>query len=448
MNFKMIVFLFCLPLILSCSVEQPKQEDQLKTLFHNTYKVYQLMRHENGLYYDYVHTEGGKGAGSSASIGMGLVAMCVGHEMGWEPKAEELIIQTLKSVLGEGAEGVALDRNAENCFIHFFDIETGAPVGSNYSPIDTDIMIGGALFAKQYFSDNPTIAYYADKMYSMVNHDIFIGDPAKGEIVLNLTKEGVPSPGRTLPYNEYMMVAWLAMNQEGNNGQAAKLWEQYYAKTSQMPATTYTSKKGEQFQVLTDVPNHFTSNFTFMFNYLFVHDFSNQEQYQEAMRQAALADRAWWHDRTELEEKGKQDYEWGTTAGMGLKLRNGEIQEGYTVDRICPTENINTQWDQNMGRNVAPSALAGYAPVLPDLVRADLLKMLQDERKIGQITLPKKEGISTGDEMVLWKYSYSDLNWKPKKIEGVDYACMLMGLASLPEFLGPEFFNQHNNFFE
>ncbi|MCG8580274.1 MAG: T9SS type A sorting domain-containing protein, partial [Bacteroidales bacterium] len=70
----------------------------------------------------------------------------------------------------------------------------------------------------------------------------------------------------------------------------------------------------------------------------------------------------------------------------------------------------------------------------------DLLSMLKDPRKIGQVDF---EPGST----ILWKYSYSDLNWKPNKVEGVDYSCMFFGLAALPQFLGTEFFNQYNDFF-
>ncbi len=144
---------------------------------------------------------------------------------------------------------------------------------------------------------------------------------------------------------------------------------------------------------------------------------------------------------------GKQAYEWGTTAGVGLRERNGDFEEGYAVDRICKLEHVGTNQDRNQGQNIALSAMAGYSPVLPDLVRKDLIAVYRDPRGLGKMALPAHPGISDGGDYVLWKYSYRDLNWRPSKVEGVDYACMLLGLAALPEMLGVSFFQEYNDFF-
>jgi len=132
---------------------------------------------------------------------------------------------------------------------------------------------------------------------------------------------------------------------------------------------------------------------------------------------------------------------------VGLRQNGDEWKEGYTVDRICGREDIDTDRDRNRGLNVAISALAGYSPVLPDLVRNDLLSVYKDPRGIGKMALPEKDGISAGNDIILWKYSYRDIDWRPTKVEGVDYGAMLMGLAALPELLGVEFFQEYNNFF-
>jgi hypothetical protein len=422
----------------------------LEELLQNTCKFYQMLRADNGLYHDFVSTHGETDRGSAANIGMGLVAQCVSTEMGWTTTAEAEILQTLKAVLGENNDGVRLDRTAENCFIHFYDINTGKAHGIDWSPIDTDLMIGGALFAKRYFHNNKEIAKYADQLFNMVNHELFVGDWTKGQIALAMNEDGQARGNWTLPYNEYMIVAWMAKNQsKSKNSPANKLWDAYYAQPETLPLATYTSADGNEYQVMTDlkVTKEFTSNFTFMFNYLFVHEFSVSPDYQQAMKQAALADRAWWHDRTDLDLMGKQPYEWGTTAGVGLRERDGELVEGYSVDKICAREDVGTNRDRNKGMNVALSAMAGYSAVLPDLVRADLISIYRDPRGLGKMALPAKEGISDGGDYVLWKYSYSDLNWRPSKVEGVDYACMLLGLAALPEMLGTEFFQEYNDFF-
>ena len=436
--------------VLISACKQPSDKDVLEELLHNTVKVYQLMRTDNGFYRDYISTEESTDRGSTASIGMGLVAQCVAAEMGWNDHAEEEIIQTLQSVLGENDQGIELARTAENCFIHFYDIATGEAIGSDWSPIDTDIMISGALFAKRYFNENKTIGQYADQLYEMVNHNLFIGDWKKGQIALVMNEDGAARGSYTLPYNEYMIVAWLAKNQAKQaEAPANLLWEAYYGNPEILPTAKYTTKSGEVFNVLTDhkTNNEFTSNFTFMFNYLFVNEFSVSPIYQEAMRQAALADYAWWNDRDDMKALGKKAYEWGTTAGVGLRKDGDEWVEGYTVDRICGREDIDTDRDRNQGLNVAVSALAGYSPVLPDRVRKDLLAVYNDSRGIGKMALPAKDGISAGNDTILWKYSYRDIDWRPTKVEGVDYGSMLLGLAALPELLGVEFFQEYNDFF-
>ena len=439
-------------MLLTFTVVKAQKTDHqiLEELLHNTCRFYQMLRADNGLYFDFVSAQKHSNIGSTASIGMGLVAQCVATEMGWTTSAEEEVIETLKSVLGENDNGVRLDRTAENCFIHFYNIETGSAIGKDWSPIDTDLLLGGALFAKRYFNTNSEITKYADQLYKMVNHELFIGDITKGQVSLLMNKDGSASGKWTLPYNEYMIVAWLAKNQNSNKkSPASKLWDAYYSSPGNLPTVTYTSKSGEQYHVLTDlvVTKEFTSNFTFMFNYLFVHDFSVSHDYQEAMRQAALADRAWWHDRNDLNKMGKQDYEWGTTAGFGLSLSDGKLVERYCVDKICALEDVGTNRDKNKGKNIALNAMAGYSPVLPDLVRHDLVAIYRDERGLGKMALPARKGISDGGDYILWKYSYSNLNWRPSKVEGVDNGCMLLGLAALPEFLGVEFFQEYNNFF-
>lgn len=429
---------------------QPSDHEILHKLLHNSYKFYQLLRCENGLYYDFVsHVESSE-RGSTASIGMGLMAQCIGAEMGFNSNAEYEVIETLETVLGINDNKVFIERNKSNCFIHFFNVHTGESMSHDYSPIDTDLMIAGALFAKRYFHHNKLITKYADQLYEMVNHDVFIGDWEKGQIALEMKEDGTSKDAFTLPFNEYMLVAWMAKNHpRASSLDAKKLWNKYYETPDILPYASYITKVGEEIMVLTDlaVSKEFTSNFTFMFNYMFVHDFSISQKYNEAMRSAALADQTWWNEQDKLTALGKMPYEWGTTAGFGLRYTNSCVTEGYSVDKICEYKYIGTVKDKNRGKNIAPNALAGYSAVMPYQVRRDILAMYKDNRGLGKYTLPIKKGITDGHEYILWKYSYIDLNWKPSRVEGVDFACMLFGLAALPEFLGVDFFQQYNDYF-
>ncbi|MBS2210275.1 T9SS type A sorting domain-containing protein [Carboxylicivirga mesophila] len=436
---KLLKILLVFTLALVVNVKAQKTDDQLlEELFHNTYKFYQALRHTNGAYYDMVKMEGTTDRGSVANIGMGLMSLCVGHAMGWEPTAEEKVIQTLKAVSGQ-VPGFNLPRTAKGCYIHFYDINTGAARGSNWSPIDTDLMLGGALFARNYFKDNTEIYELATNLYNTTDHSVFVGDVDKGQIALGMYEDGTPNGNWTVPFNEYMIVAWFAKNQANDeNSPAHKLWMKHYENPSNLKHAVYNGKDGD-FEVASPSLARFTSMFTFMFNHNFVNHFSSNKAYIDEMRMAMKADSAWWADRSDagdvdLKALGWQPYEYGTGAGVGAP------DSKYQVDRICLPENMGTSKDQNQNLNVSPHILAGFSPAAPDRVREDLLSMLKDTRKIGQVdVLP--------GTTILWKYSYSDLDWKPNKVEGVDYSCMFFGLAALPQFLGTDFFNKYNDFF-
>lgn len=388
-------------------------------LLISSYSFWQKIRHENGMYYDGFHkkqkpTE----RGSIANAGMGLVSLCIGHELGFEPNAESKVVKTLLSISGY-TRGFKVSRNQKGCFIHFFEMSSGESIGKNYSPIDTDIMIGGALFAKKYFPENTQIAMLADNLYKSVDHNVFVGDWKKGQIMLNMLEDGSADKGATTPYNEYMIVAWMAKNHPNHNEDSQKLWEKFYANTSKLKTAQYKDLE----PVISPSPKRFTSMFTFMFNYMYVHGFSNNPEFLQQMKNAGLTDKAWQNDQ-KLE--GKQDYEWGTGAGANLK--------GYTADKIYIDKLGNTNYI------VSPHILAGFGPVLPNIVREDLIKMYRDDRLLGRFEL------DPGFE-VLWRYSYKDTKWKAKGIQGVDFSTMLFGLSSLSEYLGPEFFNTYNDFF-
>ena len=51
------------------------------------------------------------------------------------------------------------------------------------------------------------------------------------------------------------------------------------------------------------------------------------------------------------------------------------------------------------------------------------------------------------NDTILWRYSLLSPGWKAPEVQGIDYSTMLFGLASLPQFLGKEFFVRNNNFF-
>ncbi len=424
----------------SKKIEENPDDVILSELFRNSYLYYQKIRNENGLYRDHlkIFTEKQPSAGSIANQGMGLVGLCIANEMNWESDAEAMALQTLKAVAGL-TSGIDIPRNAKGCFVHFFDIEDGHVNNvTEYSPIDTDIMLLGAMFTKEYFSDNTEIASIVNNLVATVDQSAFIGDVNIGQIALKVDEDGEQAGNYwALPYNEYMIVAWMAYNQaETDDDPAVQLWNLHYASPSTLSKATYIDDYGNSYPVLSVNTTRFTSMFTFIFNYALVHHFSDSPDYMDAMFNAAMADKAWWNDCDVDVEK--QSYEWGTGAGSAFK-DDDHTRRAYSADRIYMRgANYNKYNKQFI---VSPHIVAGFSPVKPVEVRDDLLAMYKDARGMARYEIePGKE--------VLWRYSYLDKDWRATTIEGIDYSCMLLGMASLPQFLGTNFFNVYNDVFK
>ena len=66
------------------------------------------------------------------------------------------------------------------------DINTGAQAwSSEYSTIDTDILVCGALFCMKYF-DNSEIDQYALELWNSINFDAAIANSSTGQIYLSM----------------------------------------------------------------------------------------------------------------------------------------------------------------------------------------------------------------------------------------------------------------------
>jgi len=103
---------------------------------------------------------------------------------------------------------------------------------------------------------------------------------------------------------------------------------------------------------------------------------------------------------------------------------------GYHADKI----------NDNSAKIVSPHIIAGFLPVNP-AGKEHLLSMYRAGK--GRYELPLG-----APRFILWRYSINSPVWTPSEIQGIDYSSMLFGLASLPEYLGPEFFSTYNNFFD
>ena len=120
--------------------------------------------------------ENHRNVGSIAATGFGLSALCIGAERGWvdRTKARERTRNTLRFFATRAYE-------QHGWFYHWLDIKTGQRRwNSEVSSIDTALLLGGVLTARQYFRDDPEISQLATKIYEridfrwMLNRDPFL----------------------------------------------------------------------------------------------------------------------------------------------------------------------------------------------------------------------------------------------------------------------------------
>jgi len=405
---KILLFLLCGLFLFRSSVAQDKTLDRL---FRSAYHVWELQRNDIGVYRDSKVFNGEDYHPCSvANIGIGLISLCIADSMGWEKEAASKTLTSLKSVTGH-THSFYPERNASGFFRHFIDMDSGARFwNSEFSTIDTEILVAGALFAKSYFK-NDSISKYANELWYSINHEKAIADAVNGMIYMTMHENGDGILGSvTSVYNEYMIVAWMAKNATTDAATPAHiLWNTYYARPLTLPFSTFGSNK-----VLTDQSGRFLSSFTHLFNYYLCHNFTVSESFNNLLLQARQADEDWWKNNT------LTDY-WGCGAGTG--------PEGYHADKI----------NENPNQTVSPQIIAGFLPVF-SAGEVQLLEMWNSKK--GIYTFPQFP-----NDTILWRYSLKNSNWKAQEVQGIDYSTLLFGLASLPQFLGKAFFEKNNDFF-
>lgn len=103
--------------------------------------------------------------GSIAATGFGLTALCIGAERAWVSRADATA--RARATLSTFAD--RLDQQ-HGWFYHFIDVRTGERAWkSEISSIDTALLLGGVLTARQCFGSDPTIARLADAIYRRVD---------------------------------------------------------------------------------------------------------------------------------------------------------------------------------------------------------------------------------------------------------------------------------------
>lgn len=396
---------------------QASNDDVLNMLFSNSYAVFSDLRNDKGVYRDSILLEPGENyhPSSVAATGIGLMSLTIADKKKWESDALAKAKQTVLTMIDQTAEFHA-DRTSNGFYRHFINMETGAQEwNSEYSTVDTAIFLAGALFAEKYFNDSELSESVA-KLYQSIDFEAAIADTDTGGIYLTLNEDGTGvSNSITLPYNEYIIVAWLAYNQNSNNpeSKAVKLWQNHY----ETPETLLT-KSFDSLSLLTDHPDHYLSSFTLLFPYYMVNMFSKSNEYNVYIENSYKADKLWSAGTTKT-----NPYEWGNGAGAA------PAEYGYHADSI----------NNNKFIVISPHIISGFLPVNPSGAQ-DLLDLYRNKKGVYPLQ-------SDSTKEILWRYSIEEPEWKANSIQGIDYSTFLFGLATLDNDLGLTFFQNNNNFF-
>lgn len=153
----------------------------LEDLERRSFRYFQEQTHpKTGLVLDRartdgsIHDEGHRNTASIAATGFGLTAWCIAAERGWVNKnyARAMVRTTLKFFAEQA-------KHDHGWFWHWMDWRNGERVWkSEVSSIDTALLLGGVLTARQYFRGDKDIVRWATTIYERIDFSWMLnGDP-------------------------------------------------------------------------------------------------------------------------------------------------------------------------------------------------------------------------------------------------------------------------------
>ena len=397
----------------------PNPITYIDELFQNSYVLYKDIRKSNGVYLDALALNGaGAKPAAIAANGIGLMSLCIadamyvktGDAINWEPTANQVIATTQKFIDFKNNGKI----NGAGMFPRYFRWDNGSQEGSwsyEYSTIDNAIFAMGLQMCKNYFSTNATIVSNVNILLGSMDYTKAIYPT---QIAMVLDQSGNNGSAFTIPFNEYMLVAWLAKNTNAVNPGYAKsqiFWNTYFANPTTAPISR-PSYAG--YVTLSD--GGYLSSFIPQFCYYFVNTFKNDANYMSYFNNWLNADKLF-----SINNGAPNNYEWGLGAG---EIPGG----GYSADKI----------NDNPNKIVSPHIIAGFSPIYSN-AKSDLLSLYNNGNGVSIYSLP-----SNTAKKVLWRYKRNDTAARASYIQAIDYSTMLFGLASLPENLGVNWFSTYN----
>jgi hypothetical protein len=302
-------------------------------------------------------------ASSIAAVGMGLSALTVGIDRGWISREEGR--ERVRTTLDFFWTCPQSDAPTNVCgyrgfFYHFLDMQTGHRAGTNeLSTIDTALLLGGILHAKEYFTqDTPAeeeIRALADSIYYRVEWDW--ATPNDPLVALGWRPESGFIPFDWRGYNEAMILYLLGLGSP-THPLADDAWDAWTASYDGDWGTFY----GFTYLSFPPLFGHQYSHLWFDFRGI-QDDYMREKSaelgapidYFENSRRATLAQRAY----SIANPAGHPNYgpeEWGLTASDG--------PFGYLARGAPPA--------QNDDGTITPTAPGGSIVFAPDEAREAL----------------------------------------------------------------------------
>lgn len=251
------------------------------------------------------------------AAGFALVSLAALDHVNQLDNAGDRVEAILNAYAGN-TPGVTPDRSADGHFLHWMDMQTGARAGGGwpveYTPIGSALLVAGAQFAANHFTDRPAIRDLARELTTSVDFDAAIHPTLDGRIYLTMAEAGGGGPGTVRPWNEYMLVASLALKQPNNDRAKAVL--DHWLTVDNLPKRNFLG-----IETLTDNPDHWAPAFWVQQMHFFNGDFRHQEAFETFFDNHRQADAR--YSEIILNEA----FRYGLTAGVS--------PQGYHADRLA-----------------------------------------------------------------------------------------------------------------
>ncbi|MEL6751888.1 MAG: hypothetical protein AAFO70_07385 [Pseudomonadota bacterium] len=373
---------------------------------------------------------------SIAATGIGLMSLAMGDALGVVADAEAKAIKTLRNLLNRDATNdFSIYRSANGWYPHFIDGFTGERTNGSQekvSTIDTALLAAGTAIAARYFSAKSYTSGQGESRVFMLGGRVVGGvrwrsairSVDRGLIHLVFKGDG-EEPLMNIfanPFDEYAMLPCITMRGEqlaGREGKAHDLFMKHYDDISALPFNDF-----EGIPVLGKRNGSFIAHFTHQFAYYFCNAFSGQNDYRQALRDLARADRA------HFVKKGFDPTLWGIGAGAEVKFKDdGTVQRtGYGVVEL----------DDNEHDTASPAIMAGFAPLWRPGREGDPVVDLKTLWEAGTCRYAHQ---NLG---FLWRCSAREPQHKVRRVEAIDFSTYIMGLAGRHPKLGIAFFRHFN----